>query len=121
MMKKSLSSILVSLLNALAKIEDLKVAARTSSFSFKGKNVNVDEIGPASRHEIVQTDSVHFIATEFIDGQTLRERMRIAPMKLSEALDVATQIASALSAAHAAGRIASITTDESGNTRQTVN
>jgi serine/threonine-protein kinase len=33
------------LLNALAKIENLKVAARTSSFSFKGKNVNVDEIG----------------------------------------------------------------------------
>jgi len=54
-------------------------------------------------HEIDQTDSVHFIATEFIDGETLRERMRIAPMKLSEVLDVATQIASALSAAHAAG------------------
>ncbi|OLD23815.1 MAG: hypothetical protein AUJ04_10250 [Acidobacteria bacterium 13_1_40CM_3_55_6] len=35
------------LLNALAKIDDLKVAARTSSFSFKGKNVNVDEIGRA--------------------------------------------------------------------------
>jgi TolB-like protein/Tfp pilus assembly protein PilF len=33
------------LLNALAKIENLKVAARTSSFSFKGKNINVDEIG----------------------------------------------------------------------------
>jgi serine/threonine protein kinase len=54
-------------------------------------------------HEIDQTDSVHFIATEFIDGETLREHMRIAPMKLSEVLDVATQIASALSAAHAAG------------------
>jgi tetratricopeptide (TPR) repeat protein len=35
------------LLNALAKIDNLKVAARTSSFSFKGKNVNVDEIGRA--------------------------------------------------------------------------
>lgn len=33
------------LLNALAKIEDLKVAARTSAFSFKGKNANVSEIG----------------------------------------------------------------------------
>src|SRR5205823_1512596 len=33
------------LLNALAKIEDLKVAARTSAFSFKGKNTNVCEIG----------------------------------------------------------------------------
>ncbi|MBA2525628.1 MAG: tetratricopeptide repeat protein [Pyrinomonadaceae bacterium] len=33
------------LLNALAKIDDLKVAARTSAFSFKGKNPNVSEIG----------------------------------------------------------------------------
>ena len=54
-------------------------------------------------HEIDQTDSVHFIATEYIDGETLRQRMRAAPMKLGEVLDVAAQIASALSAAHAAG------------------
>jgi serine/threonine-protein kinase len=33
------------LLFALAKIDDLKVSARTSAFSFKGKNVNVAEIG----------------------------------------------------------------------------
>ncbi len=33
------------LLNALSKIEDLKVAARTSAFSFKGKNASVSEIG----------------------------------------------------------------------------
>jgi eukaryotic-like serine/threonine-protein kinase len=33
------------LLNALSKIDDLKVAARTSAFSFKGKNANIGEIG----------------------------------------------------------------------------
>ncbi len=33
------------LLNALSKIDDLKVAARTSAFSFKGKNTNISEIG----------------------------------------------------------------------------
>ncbi|CAN5655780.1 hypothetical protein BH18ACI1_BH18ACI1_03890 [soil metagenome] len=33
------------LLNALAKIDDLKVAARTSTFSFKDKNLNIGEIG----------------------------------------------------------------------------
>src|SRR5258705_12029 len=54
-------------------------------------------------HEIDQTDSVHFIATEYIDGETLRQRMRAAPMKLGEVLDAAAQTASALSAAHAAG------------------
>jgi serine/threonine-protein kinase len=35
------------LLNALTKIESLKVAARTSAFSFKGTNTNVSEIGRA--------------------------------------------------------------------------
>ncbi|HKZ02623.1 MAG TPA: serine/threonine-protein kinase [Pyrinomonadaceae bacterium] len=54
-------------------------------------------------YEIDQTNSVHFIATEFIDGETLRQRMKSVPMKLSEMLDVAAQIASALAAAHAAG------------------
>ena len=53
--------------------------------------------------EIEQVDSVNFIATEFIDGQTLRERMRSGPMKLGEVLEVAIQSASALSAAHDAG------------------
>jgi len=54
-------------------------------------------------HEIDRTDSVNFIASEFIDGVTLRQRMKSAPMKLSEVLDAAIQTASALSAAHAAG------------------
>ena len=54
-------------------------------------------------HEIGETDSLHFIATEFVDGQTLREHMANVQMKLDEVLDIATQIASALGAAHAAG------------------
>jgi eukaryotic-like serine/threonine-protein kinase len=54
-------------------------------------------------HEIDQADSVPFITIEFIDGETLRERMANGPLTLTEVLDIATQIASALSAAHAAG------------------
>ena len=54
-------------------------------------------------YEIGQIDSVNFIATELIEGETLRQRLRSAPMKLGEVLDVAIQTASALSAAHAAG------------------
>ena len=54
-------------------------------------------------HEIDETDSINFIATEFIDGETLREGMRNAPLKLGEVLDVSIQIASALAAAHGAG------------------
>jgi serine/threonine-protein kinase len=54
-------------------------------------------------YEIDETDSGHFIATEFIDGETLREHEQKAPLKLGESLDIAAQIASALAAAHAAG------------------
>ena len=54
-------------------------------------------------YEIDQADSVYFIATEFIDGETLREWVQHAPMKLGEVLDVAAQVASALAAAHAGG------------------
>jgi len=54
-------------------------------------------------YEIEQIDSVNFIATEVIEGETLRQRMRRLPIKLGEVLDVAAQTASALSAAHAAG------------------
>src|SRR5437870_122455 len=54
-------------------------------------------------YEIDETDSGHFIAMEFIDGETLRERALKVPLKLAESIDIATQIASALAAAHAAG------------------
>src|SRR5215510_5980098 len=53
-------------------------------------------------YEIGEFEGRHFIATEFIDGKTLRELMN-ARIKLRAALDVATQVASALSAAHEAG------------------
>ncbi|MBS1786487.1 MAG: SUMF1/EgtB/PvdO family nonheme iron enzyme [Acidobacteria bacterium] len=58
-------------------------------------------------HEIGQTQdfggSTHFIATEFVEGQTLRQRLQQAKLSVGEALDIAAQIASALAAAHAAG------------------
>ncbi len=46
------------LLNALAKIDELKVAARTSAFSFKGKNTRVSEIGNALNVKTVLEGSV---------------------------------------------------------------
>ncbi len=47
-------------------------------------------------HEIGELDGTYFIATEFIDGQTLRQRMGRRQMKLGEILDVAIQTAGAL-------------------------
>ena len=56
-------------------------------------------------YEIGETESRHFIATEFIDGETLRKRMRHGHLKLIELLEIAIQTTGALAAAHAAGII----------------
>jgi non-specific serine/threonine protein kinase len=54
-------------------------------------------------YEIGEDHSIHYIASELIEGETLRERLTRGPMQLSEAVDVAIQVASALAAAHDAG------------------
>src|SRR5262245_30391379 len=56
-------------------------------------------------HEIGTEGETHFIATEFIDGETLRRRMSRSPMTIREVLDVSVQVSSALTAAHSAGII----------------
>lgn len=54
-------------------------------------------------YEIGQTDGSRFIAAEFIEGETLRERIKMGSLNLPETLDIAAQIASALDAAHRSG------------------
>jgi serine/threonine protein kinase len=54
-------------------------------------------------YEVGSAEGVYFLASEYVDGQTLRERLLSTPLTTSEVLDVALQVASALSAAHAAG------------------
>jgi serine/threonine protein kinase/Flp pilus assembly protein TadD len=56
-------------------------------------------------YEIDEADSEHFIATEFIEGETLRQRIASAPVKFREAIDVGLQVASALCATHGVGII----------------
>ncbi len=56
-------------------------------------------------YDIEQVDDHRFIAAEYIDGETLRQRLNRDRLRLPEVLDVAMQVASALSAAHAAGII----------------
>src|SRR5262245_12959907 len=56
-------------------------------------------------HEIDQTASQYLIATEFIDGCTLRQHMANGALPPTEAIDIAFQIANALAAAHGAGII----------------
>ena len=55
-------------------------------------------------HEIGETDDGRpFIAMEYVEGMTLRQRMRSHAMKLGDVLDIAIQVAEALIAAHEAG------------------
>jgi len=58
-------------------------------------------------YEVGHADSTagdaHFIAAEFVDGQTLRELCQRAGLTLGVALDILIQVAGALSAAHEAG------------------
>ena len=56
-------------------------------------------------YEVGQAGESHFISTEFIDGQTLRQRLREQSLTIAETLDIAIQVATALVAAHSAGII----------------
>ena len=56
-------------------------------------------------HDVGRSDSIPFMVTEHVEGDTLRARLRKGRLPLPEALDVAIQIASALSEAHHAGII----------------
>ncbi len=54
-------------------------------------------------HEIGAEAGAHFMATEYVDGDTLRTVIKRGRMKVDDALDVAQQTAFALTAAHGAG------------------
>src|SRR6266481_2657675 len=54
-------------------------------------------------YEIGEDHSTHYIASELIEGETLRQRLTRGRMELREAVDVAIQAANALVAAHETG------------------
>jgi serine/threonine protein kinase/tetratricopeptide (TPR) repeat protein len=56
-------------------------------------------------HEVGNDEGRHYIATEYIDGVTLRRKIGGAELEASEILDIAVQVASALEEAHAVGII----------------
>jgi serine/threonine protein kinase len=45
---------------------------------------------------------VHYIASEFVDGETVRQRLQRGPMLFAEVVDVGVAVAKALAAAHEA-------------------
>jgi TolB-like protein/predicted Zn-dependent protease len=56
-------------------------------------------------HEVAESDGKAFLVMAYLEGQTLRERLREGPIPLDEALMIARQVGEALAAAHAKGVI----------------
>jgi serine/threonine protein kinase len=63
----------------------------------------LDHPNICSIHEIGDEDGTSFIVMQYVEGQTLSDRLREKPMSLKESLDIASQIASALEEAHSRG------------------
>jgi dienelactone hydrolase/predicted Ser/Thr protein kinase len=56
-------------------------------------------------HEVGEAEDRPYIAMEYVEGETLRDRVKKGPLKPEEALDIVTQVAAGLSEAHGKGII----------------
>jgi serine/threonine protein kinase len=54
-------------------------------------------------HDFGEVDGRPFIVSEFVEGETLRDRLARGPLAVAEAIHIATQVTAALAAAHARG------------------
>ncbi len=57
----------------------------------------------AGIHGLEQDGEHHFLILEFVDGETLAERLQRGPLPMAEALEICGQISAGLEAAHEAG------------------
>jgi serine/threonine-protein kinase len=77
---------------------------RLQRFTQEARTVsNLNHPNILTVYEFGQTDSASFMATEYVDGVTLREHLSNRRLKLVDVLDVTIQIVAALNAAHEAG------------------
>jgi eukaryotic-like serine/threonine-protein kinase len=77
------------------RLERFKQEARAASALNHPNILTIYEIGEEAGRP--------FIATEFIEGETLRDRLAQARLSINEALDIVVQVATGLNAAHEAG------------------
>ena len=81
-----------------------KDAARLRRFEQEARAVvGLNHPNILTIYEVGQDQSTHYIASELVEGETLRQLMGRGPMGVEEAIEVAIQVASALVAAHEAG------------------
>jgi Tol biopolymer transport system component len=83
------------------RVRRFEQEARAASALNHPNIITIYEIGQAPGVE----GGVRYIATEHVDGETLRQKMADSPMELGRALEVITQVTAALAEAHAAGII----------------
>ncbi|MEP7272462.1 MAG: AAA-like domain-containing protein [Acidobacteriota bacterium] len=81
------------------RIRRFKQEARAASATNHPNIMTVFDIGEA----VLENRHIHFIAVEYVEGRTLRERLNDSPVSIREALEIAAQTGSALAAAHEAG------------------
>jgi non-specific serine/threonine protein kinase len=79
------------------RLQRFKQEAQTASALNHPNIITIYEIGDAA--------GVHFIATEFVEGETLRQKMAKNDLSIADTLDIAAQTASALAVAHSTGII----------------
>jgi serine/threonine protein kinase len=65
----------------------------------------LDHPNICSVYEVAEQDHLTFIVMQYVEGETLSERIRRKPMEMSEVLDIAEQVADALAEAHSHGII----------------
>jgi serine/threonine protein kinase/pimeloyl-ACP methyl ester carboxylesterase len=56
-------------------------------------------------HDFGELDGRPYIVTEFVEGETLRQRMRAGPLPMRDVVEIGIQVAGALAAAHARGLV----------------
>ncbi|MDX1383272.1 MAG: serine/threonine-protein kinase, partial [Thermoanaerobaculia bacterium] len=56
-------------------------------------------------HDVGSVDGIEYLVMEYLEGETLEERLRDGPLPVEEALEIGTQIAEGVAAAHTAGLV----------------
>jgi serine/threonine protein kinase/Flp pilus assembly protein TadD len=59
----------------------------------------------ATIYEVGESDGIHFIAMEYVEGETLADRIKSRPLDFGEAIEIGLQVADALDEAHSKGVI----------------
>lgn len=89
------------------KILPPEVAAdpeRTARFILEAKTASaLDHANVAHIYEIAEANGIHFIAMQYVEGETLNTQIQDRPLPNTEIIDIAIQIADALDEAHAKG------------------